>query len=110
MKATERVLKDMREAADRMSPKSGIRSALEKWLPRLAEAVQSDVRATESPVAPVSSSPRYDETVHGVFDNQEAQERQSWALGRLQNRQARAEVERRSRRPWGSYPDLEGGA
>ena len=106
MKATRQVLDEMRASADAMSPRSGIRSALEKWLPRLTEAVERDARLQESASAPRSASPRYDETIHGIYDVQQEQERQTWALGRLQNVYTRKQVERHSQRPFGSYPDL----
>jgi len=109
MKATRQVLDEMRAAADVMSPKSGIRSTLEKWIPRLREALEEDARATESAAQARSPSPRYDESIHGIFDNRKAQERQTWALGRLQTARPRAIVERFSRKPWGSYQDLPGG-
>lgn len=106
MNNTRQVLEEMRASADAMSPRSGIRSALEKWLPRLSEALQSDVRLQESASAPRSASPRYDETVHGIFDVREAQERRTYAQGQLQNVYTRAQVDRHSQRPFGSYPDL----
>ena len=106
MNSTRQVLDEMRASADAMSPRSGIRSALEKWLPRLVEAVERDARLQESASAPRSASPRYDETIHGIYDVREAQERRTYAQGRLQNVYTRKQVERHSRRPFGSYPDL----
>ena len=107
MKATRQVLSEMRQAADAMSPRSGVRSALEKWHSRLAEALEQDARATES-----ASQPRSARTppLTGVFDVQELQERQSWNKGRKQIARTRRMVERYSRKPWGHYPDLPGGA
>ena len=110
MNSTKRVLLEMREAADAMSPRSGIRSALEKWLPRLTEALEQDVRLTESASRPRSASAPPRNTLTGVFDVQELQERQSWNKGRKQIARTRRMVERYSRKPWGHYPDLPGGA
>ena len=107
MRATEQVLQDMRAAADVMSPKSGVRSTLEKWHARLSEALEQDARLQESAPAPRSDSPRYDVSVHGIFDVQRAQERRTYAEGRLQHVYTRAQVEKGSRRAFGSYPDLE---
>jgi hypothetical protein len=107
MSSTLQVLDEMRAAVEAMSPKSGVRSSLEKWHARLSEALQSDVRATQSAPAPRSDSPRYDVSVHGIFDVQSTQERQTWAEGRLQHVYTRAQVEKNSRKPWGNYPDLQ---
>ena len=107
MNNTRKHLDEMRQAADAMSPRSGVRSALEKWHSRLVEALERDARATESVSQPRSASPRYDETVHGIYDVREAQERRTYALGRLQNVYTRKQVERHSSKPFGSYPDLQ---
>lgn len=106
MNNTRQVLSEMRQAADAMSPRSGVRSALEKWRSRLAEALEQDARATESASQPRSASPRYDESIHGIYDVRETQERRTYALGRLQNVYTREQVERHSRKPWGTYLDL----
>ena len=108
MNSTRKVLDEMRASADAMSPRSGIRSALEKWLPRLTEAVERDARLQESASAPRSASPRYDESIHGIYDVQSTQERLTYSLGRLQNAYLREQVERHSHKPWGTYPDLPG--
>jgi len=108
MKATRQVLSEMRQAADAMSPKSGVRSALDKWHSRLAEALEQDARATESASQPRSARTQYDESVHGIYDVRGVQERRTYGLGRLQNVYTRKQVERRSRKPWGTYPDLPG--
>ena len=107
MNNTRQVLSEMRQAADAMSPKSGVRSALLKWADRLHEAMEQDVRLTES-----ASEPRSAPTppLTGVFDVQELQERQTWNKGRKQIARTRRMVERYSRKPWGHYPDLPGGA
>lgn len=107
MNNTRQVLSEMRQAADAMSPRSGIRSALDKWHSRLAEALEQDAIATESASQPRSARTQYDESIHGIYDVREAQERRTYALGRLQNVYTREQVERHSRKPWGTYPDLE---
>ena len=106
MKATEQVLAEMRAAADVMSPRSGIRSALEKWLPRLTEAVEHDVRATESVPEPRSPSTQPRSTLTGVFDVHDAEERQVWYNGKVSMVQSRRLVEKWSHKPFGSYPEV----
>ena len=107
MSELKKHLDEMRAAADAMSPKSGVRSTLEKWHARLTKALEQDARLQESAPAPRSTQPRYDVSVHGIFDVQRAQERRTYAEGRLQHVYTRAQVEKGSRRPFGSYPDLQ---
>jgi hypothetical protein len=97
MNHTQQVLNEMRAAADVMSPRSGIRSALEKWLPRLTEAVKADAGATQS----VSEPPP---PLHGCYDNTVTGRREVWGEGVLQHVYPRERCP--SNRPWGRFPDL----
>jgi hypothetical protein len=60
------------------------------------------IEALERKAAPPAPAP----VLHGVFDVSERNRREVWSQGALERAIPRSRIERASRRPWGSYPDI----
>jgi hypothetical protein len=60
------------------------------------------IEALERKAAPPAPAP----VLHGVFDVAERNRREVWSQGALERAIPRSRIERASRRPWGSYPDI----
>lgn len=92
MSNLEKVIEDMREEALSLSESSRVRAVLLRY----AFAVEQAAKAGSAPLPT------------GIFDVESAQERQSIKEGKVGIRRPRHQVERRSKRKWGYYPDLPG--